>query len=179
MIADDAVTAAKIGFGGAGTGVWWEEIGRTTLGGAADIITVSSLPARKYLKILAYASGTNIRGTVTFNNDTAANYSNRTSSDNGADAASTGSSAVFAGDTGANNVRIWVELYVINIATTEKLVMGRTIVKTATGAGTSPNRRESMSTWANTADQISRVDFNQTSSGDFAIGSEVVVLGHD
>lgn len=157
---------------------WWEEIGRTTLGSAGDSITVDNLPARKYLRVIATASGTNIRGNFTFNDDTS-NYANRTADNGGADATATGSAAIFAGDAGGNAVRIFVDMEIINIATLEKLVYANTTTKTTAGDGATPNHRRTTSTFDNTSDQISKIVFNQTSTGDFAAGSEVIVLGHD
>ena len=65
------ITAAQLNFGGSGSGIWWQELGRATLVGAGDTITVASITAKKYLKIKvsAIASG-QIGLYLTFNNDT-------------------------------------------------------------------------------------------------------------
>lgn len=181
QLADDAVTAGKIDWAttGANGGIWWEELGRTTLGGAGDTISVTSLPARKYLRIIAVATGTNIRGTWQFNTDTGSNYAYSVSDNYGAVSATTGATSIPLGDAGANNVRILAILDVINIEAIEKLVSGTVVTKTATGDGTAPTNRAGSGTWDNTSDQISSVQFVNSSTGDFAAGSEVVVLGHD
>lgn len=180
-MSDDSILARHLDWAstGADGGIWWEELGRTTLGGTADTISVTSIPARTFLRVIAYASGTNIRGAFQFNGDTGANYANRTSDNNGADSTATGSTSLFAGDSGGNNVRIFTVLDIINFASLEKQVIGNSNMKTTAGSGSAPSRRETSATWANTTDQITRVDFNQTSSGDFASGSVLIVLGHN
>jgi hypothetical protein len=178
-ITDDAVTDAKLDYPR-----FWQEIARTTLGVAGDTISVTGIPARKYLKIITYTlatGGTLIHG-LRFNNDSAANYSERYSSSGAADTTAVSqTSLLFRAatiPTGGNGIAS-VEL--INVATIEKngwWSSGGTI--TSTGAATAPARVEGAIKWANTADQISRVDLiNLTGTGDFAIGSEVIVLGHD
>lgn len=179
-IADDAVTAAKIDFGGAGTGIWWEEIGRTTLTSAGDTITVSSIPARKYLYIVftALDTGGTINGFITFNSDTAGNYVERFSSGGAADTTETAqTSALISASTGAYPLQS--HIYVYNVATDEKVINWY-----GGGAGTAgtagvPSRIEGVSKWVNTSAQIATVTVSNQGTGNFAIGSEVVVLGHD
>lgn len=177
-IADDAVTDAKLDYPR-----WWQEIARTTLGTAGDTITVSSIPARKYLKILVYAaaSGGTLVGTMRFNNDSGANYSQRYSDNGGADSALTSSSnMVIRPGTTVSGGSQYCEVEVINVATYSKFVRGSAVGEiTGTGAGNAPSRLEGGWKWANTADQINRVDYINSGTGDFAIGSEVIILGHD
>lgn len=171
---DDSVTDDKLDYPR-----WWQEIGRTTLGSAGDTITVSSLPARKYLRILVSALNSgSILPTLRFNNDTGSNYANRRSDLGAVDATSTSLTAiVLAG--GAGSFPFYLEIFVTNIAAQEKLPQYLNRRPNTAGAGNAPFRDEGVGKWANTADQISRVDIVNTSTGDFAIGSEVVVLGHD
>lgn len=156
---------------------WWEELGRTTLSGAGDTISVTPVAARKHLRIIisGLQSGS-IRPLVRFNNDSGNNYAYRTSTNGGADATANTQSAISTIGTGA--VDVLVVLDVVNIASKEKYVSG-TYINSATGAGNAPSRIEIVGKWVNTSDQITRVDIVNDQAGDFAIGSEVVVLGHD
>lgn len=158
---------------------WWEEIGRTTLGVAGNTITVSSLPAKKYLCILVAVSATG--GTessdIRFNGDTAANYSFRISTNGAADTTSTAQTSLsFSGATAS--LGEYLTLYVKNLAALAKQVIGNSI--TDGSAAAAPARRELAGAWGNTAVQISSVSVtNLFGTGNFAIGSEVIILGHD
>lgn len=178
-ITDDAVTDAKLDYPR-----WWQEIGRTTLSGAGDTITVSSLPARAYLQIRAYcqASGGTLNVGMTFNGDTGNNYA-YSSADLAAGGAivTVTANAIIAVDSGAP-VSGSTPIYAIDIFNNsggrEKQV---NILNqhSAAGAGTAPTVTLVYGKWANTSAQINSVTFTNVGTGDFAIGSEVVVLGHD
>jgi len=176
-ISSDSVTATKIDWASTGTdgGIWWEELGRTTLSGAGDTISVASLPARKYLKL--HAKWSNTGGTVSaqirFNNDSGNNYAFRYTSD-AIDGAVTSAALIgsFGGETGS------LEGYVSNTATLIKTGKG-SAVSGSTSAATSNDYAEIWFKWVNTTDSINRIDLVNTGTGDFAIGSEVVVLGHN
>lgn len=179
-IADDNVTAAKIDWAatGSGAGIWWEELGRTTLGSTADTISVASLAARKYLKILVnlQASG-QISAAMTLNNDTGSNYALRVSADGGADGTAVSQSSM--GIYGTVSAQIYAEMYVTNISAQEKIIQTTAITRSTAGAANAPSRRDIVAKWANTSAQISRVDFTNGGTGDYASGTEVIVLGHD
>lgn len=179
-LADSAVTAAKINFGGAGAGVWWQEIARTTLSGAGDTITVSSIPARKYLMVIieVVSTGGTVNTSITFNGDTGANYAFRVSTDGAADSSATSTTSINTVST-ASATPIFAVANVRNIAAQEKLVYAYSIGQNTAGAANLPIRRELAGKWANTAAQITTVTVTNTGTGDYAIGSEVVVLGHD
>lgn len=159
---------------------WWEELGRTTLGSAGDTITVNNIPARKYLIILANltATGGNINALVRFNNDTGNNYSRRVSDNGAADSTATSASSIGAIDAVADGP-VNVRMLTTNVAAQEKIIEFQGYRRGTAGAGNAPARREGLGKWANTSDQITRVDVINDSTGDFAIGSEVVVLGHN
>lgn len=178
---NDAYFNTQVGddFGSGTTSpVWWEEIGRTTLGSAGDTITVSSLPSRKYLMILVSALNSgSINGFLRFNNDTGSNYSRRYSDDGAADTTAVSQTSMLISTSGASQY-FHSKIFVVNIATQVKLVNFQAIGGT-TSAAAAPTRLEGSGKWANTSDAISRVDAVNLSTGDFATGSEVVVMGHD
>lgn len=162
---------------------WWEEIGRTTLGSAGDAIVVSSLPARKYLKILVYllATGGTINGKLTFNSDSGGasnNYAQKASTDFAAAATATGIDFIDL-DSSAIAQPQYSIVEVLNIANQEKIVRVVTAERSTAGAGNAPIAFNTVGKWANTSNQISSVEVENQGTGDFAIGSEVVVLGHD
>lgn len=178
-IANDAVTATKVDWAttGADGGIWWEELGRTTLGGAGDTISITTIAARKYLRIYFWgiASGS-IRGVFRFNNDSGNNYAYRTSTNGAADVTANTQSAISTIGTGAFDVLVVLD--VINVSAKEKYASGF-YVNTTTGVGNPPGRVEIVGKWVNTSAQITRVDVVNDQAGDFASGSEVLVLGHD
>lgn len=179
-LANSSVPAGKIDFGGAGVGVWWEEVGRTTLSVAGDTISVTGIAARKYLKILISLvnTGGSLTNTLRFNNDSANNYTLRYS-DDGAAHTTSGSQSGIALFVAAQGFPFWATLDVVNILANEKQLFGVVIGQNTAGAANVPGVREHFDKWANTAAQISRVDVINTGTGDYAIGSEVIVLGHN
>lgn len=174
-----AVTSPKIDFD---SGVWWEELGRTTLGTAGSTIDVTSLPAREYLRIIlkVYPNGGTYSGALRFNNDSGSNYAIRVSTNGGSDT-TVGSLSAFSGfDTGAvDSSDMFTVIEVRNQANREKIATG-TLVRNATGAGNAPGRREIQGKWANTSDQITRITaIVGTGTGNYGVGSELIVLGHN
>lgn len=176
-INDDAVTAAKIDFGGSGTGVWWEEIGRTTLGSTSTSVDVTGIPARKYLYFIfsSIGSGGTVTAVVNFNNDTGNNYATRVSSNGAADATGGGAAQAAVMSTASNN--IMAEGLINNELAREKTSIIHSMNNT-NGAANIPDRQERVIKWANTAAQINRVTIS-TATNQYAVGSSLVILGHD
>lgn len=176
----DAVPSTAIDFGGSGAGVWWEEIGRTTLGSTADTVSVASLPARKYLmvQITGLNSGA-ITPAIRFNNDTGANYNHKISVSWGAAADTPSTNQILFEATGVG-FKFFATAEIINIATEEKLVRVHSVNNSGSaGAANQAVSRETVAKWVNTSSQVTRIDLINQSTGDFAAGTEVVVLGHD
>jgi len=178
---DDSVTASKIDWAaiGAGSGIWGEELGRTTLGSAGDTISVTSIAARKYLCVLFFYVNTgSLTPILRFNNDSGATYANRYSLNGAADTTAVSQTSLVAGTGGISSPQIGV-FNIVNVLAQEKLLTGQVDYQNTAGAGTTPGRLEVTGKWANTAAQINRIDVINTGAGDFAIGSEVVVVGHN
>lgn len=181
-IADDNITAPLIDWAstGANGGIWEEELGRTTLGVAGDTLSVTGLPARKYLKVrinTINTGGTNSIA-IRFNGDSGANYTYRNASAGGAD--TTAASATELVSQGAGAWSHFIEMEVLNVAAREKAAILHSNALNAVGAANVPGRLEHAGKWSNTADAISRIDvLNLLGTGDYAIGSEIVVTGHN
>lgn len=161
------------------TGIPFMEIGRATLGVAGDTISLTGLPARKYLRIVGsmLASG-QIVDALRFNNDSGSNYNIRESTNGAADGSAVSQSSIsIAGVAGSTNTA-WA-VNIVNISAQEKIVWGHWFNQNTAGAGNLPNRRDFAGKWANTSAQITRIDVINPGTGDFAIGSQVVVFGKD
>lgn len=158
----------------------WVELGRTTLGGAGDNITVSSLPNKRYYMLLksCKASVNTVYDQLRFNSDTGSNYAGRRNYAGGTDYLTTSTSFI---EFGGYDVGIpWFDVsYVANYASKEKLVQGHAAWSNATGAATVPQRQEVTGKWANTSNAINEIIAYNNAAGDFATGSELVVLGWD
>lgn len=158
----------------------WVELGRTTLGADGDTISVSSLSDKRYYMVLCdgLSSGSGFNGQIRLNSDSGSNYAYRFSDNGTADG--TGTSKTFGlMSPSPNTVPAFGVGYIANYSTKEKLMIFNAIRQNTAGAGTAPNRRESVSKWANTSDAVDEIAYINTAAGDFASGSEVVVLGWD
>lgn len=168
-----AVTFAKT------SGVWWEELGRNTLGIAGDTISVS-ITARKYLQVYVAVQGTG--GTISlgirFNSDSGNNYSARQSDNGAADATTTSTNSCLVSGP-ATYANLLFGGNIVNISAQEKLMFGERSDPGTAGAANAANKSEQLHKWANTAAQISTISTVNSGTGDYAIGSEMVILGHD
>jgi len=158
----------------------WKELDRVTLGSSGDTLDTSTFTAKDNIMfqfhILRPSSGDqNIR--IRFNGDSGSNYSERYSLNGGTDATAT-SQANIALHSGVVNENFGCFTFV-NTASKEKLCTGDVVGSNTDGSGSSPSRREQIFKWANTSDQVTRIEIVNTSSGDFEAGSELVVLGCD
>ena len=172
----NTINAAGGGAGGIGG---WVELGRTTLGSAGDTITVSSLPDKRYYMVLTdYQASGDIFALRRLNNDSGSNYAFRYSKNGAADSTGTSQTKILnaAGGYTTNGFAV---SYLANLSSNEKLHIGHYINQNTAGAGNAPIREETVGKWANTSNAINRIDEVNTSSGDYASGSECVVLGWD
>lgn len=157
--------------------IWWEEIGRATLAVAGDTITVSGLPARKHLRVLIITLNSGATSQyLELNNDSANNYVWRVSSNGAADSSFTANPSLLI-NSGSYNILSTIDI--INMASREKAFIASSNAINTAGASNVPGRSELMGKWVNTSVPISTVKIFNLAAGDFAAGSEVVVLGHD
>jgi hypothetical protein len=146
------------------------------LGSAGDQLSTGSFSAKKYLWCQVFtknSSTTNAK--FTFNNDTGNNYAYRHNL-NGSEGTST-SQPQF--QINAANGSAFYNMFIINNSANEKLVIGHTVDQNTAGAGTAPDRLESVAKWANTSSQITEIDVDNTSAGSFDTGSIIKVWGAD
>ena len=165
-----------------GTGVGgWVEVGRTTLDSNGDIITVSGLPDKRYYKFILRthpADGNTDDIKLSFNGDSSSNYAYRRSTGGAADQTFT-STNNFRIDAANGAYDRHVFGYVANYASKEKLVIAHDVIGQTAGATTAPYRIETVGKWANTSNAISSFTFTNQGTGNFASGSEAIILGWD
>ena len=155
----------------------WVELGRTTLSSAGDSINVASLSTANYPYLMVLTHGIEsgvIIPSYQFNGDTGNNYAIRHNINGGSDGTATSQGKIQWQNAGTADTNFGVG-NIINKSAQETLVIQST-VKSDTGASNAPNREELAGKWANT-NSITSVNVMNTQSGDFASGSECVVLG--
>ena len=176
-----SIQMVNINSGSWNTGSYITVWGANVAPATADVITVDSLAAKKHLMIQAkiIASSGDIRTQVIFNNDTGNNYAFRSSHNGGSDSTDTSQASLKWTNTSGSDSKEFHTMYVINEASKEKLVILEGIIQATAGAGNAPGRKENVGKWANTSNQITRVDITNGLSSYFAEGSEVTVYGTD
>jgi hypothetical protein len=165
----------------------WHEVGRTTLESDSNTITVSSIPNKRYYKLVYHINGVtgtannfNIRlGSSTI--DTGSNYAFRYAID-GVRSSSINQTVwkpnfniSSTGDHEAFTVG-----YISNLSSKEKLSQFHTVSDDGHGSNSDPHRYEMAGKWTNTSNIIDIIQVkHQTTASQFTSGSEVVVLGWD
>lgn len=154
-------------------------LGRQTLTAVGDSLDLSGLLVRRHLKILiaCLPSGA-IQPVLRFNADSTASYSERFATDGGADAANVNQTGLNI-NIGAQALPFFAVYQVLNITAQSKIIAGKSAVGGGSAATAPANRRELAGKWANSAVGISGVNVVNIAAGDFAVGSELIVLGHD
>ena len=162
----------------------WAKAGNAS--GSGDDFDTGTFTTSKVLQVLYHSEATggdinaqNRVGNTTI--DSGNNYAWRYSQNGGADSTSTSRDFVYessaTSNSGESGFRV---LYIVNIASEEKLIIGFSIDQLATGAGTAPNRMELTHKWANTSNQIDIVGgHNNSGAGDFTSDTDLSVLGSE
>lgn len=161
-------------------GIWWQELGRVTLGSAAASMSTPTITGRKYLNIMSLClpPAAAISPWIRFNNDTGNNYAMRYSANTSA-SATLGSQNGITMNPGSVQTIVQSLVEVTNIAAQEKPVTVTVSDTAAAGAANSPNTIFVGGKWANTSVQITSVQVFNSSGLNLAAGSELIVLGHD
>ncbi len=159
-------------------GSFFEELGRATLTSTGTTLDVTFTPKR-YIKIIYsyFASGGSVTTVLRFNADSATNYSTRYSDNGGAESTLASTTSLYP-DTGGGTYPVTGEVSVFNVASSEKLVRMFVEGGGTGGAANVPTRRTMIGKWSNTSAQANRVVITATSNS-FAVGSEMIILGHD
>lgn len=153
----------------------WEKLASVTLGSAGDTLSSGTFTARKYLRVYFHIINSGALSlSMRLNNDSGNNYTHKYDLD-----ASTGSvTSTSSIGTFNGTFNVFGYLDIINVAASPKL--GKIIwVSGISSAATAPTYLEQWMNWVNTSNQITRVDFLNSGAGDMAIGSQLLVLGHD
>jgi|DEB0MinimDraft_3_1074331.scaffolds.fasta_scaffold59722_2 hypothetical protein len=153
-----------------------------TLSGVADVVQITDLTAYKFNQFMCHNltdTGDLITMACTFNNNTNSVYAHRKSENGGTDNTST-SIAYDPWWFNATNTDYFSISYWVSISGEEKLGITFSVERgTATGAGTAPERVETVGKFVPSPDaDITRIDITQlVAGGDYDTGSNLSALG--
>ena len=153
---------------------FWEELASVEWSSGGTIDT-GAFTAKKYLWVQVQFKGNS--GVYTrFNSDSGSNYMWRYNNNGGSDTTQTSITGIhsnFGFDTNPH----FVNMFIINNASNEKLVMSHLVTQNTAGAGNVSSRQEASHKWANTSSQITSMQL-VTGSGNFT-GGLIKVWGSD
>jgi len=169
-----------LSFGGVAQVGGWKELARTTLGATSDDIIVSSLADKRYYMFLISAVNSgNLRTDLQLGSgstDTGNNYAFRYSETGATDITGATQSSILMSNGGTSTINNFMAGYIANLSAKEKLILGQTVNQNTAGEATAPGRREFVGKWVNTSNPLDVITAHNNNAGDFASGSEVVVL---
>jgi hypothetical protein len=153
---------------------FWEELASVEWSSGGTIDT-GAFTAKKYLWVQVQFKGNS--GLYTrFNSDSGSNYAWRYSNNGSADTTQTSITGIhsnFGFDTNPH----FLNMFIINNASNEKLVISHLVTQNTAGAGNVSSRSEAVHKWANTSSQITSMQL-VTGSGSFT-GGQIKVWGAD
>ena len=159
---------------------FWEELADTTF--TSSGVSAQTFTSKKYVWCQfwfnsdASGNGQYFQLGDTGGIDTGSTYSRRFSINGGADSTSASQSKIyFAPQTGA--VTHFVNMFMVNNASNEKLVIIHAETNNGSGAGNAPQRRETVGKWVETTNQCDRITI-ATDAGTFT-GGQLKVWGAD
>ena len=165
------------------TSNFWEELASVTASGSSSNME-ASITSKKYIWVQAYMSNSALsktqmvvgNGTV----DTSANYASRYSNNGGSDSTQTnlGTMKLNGNQNQAANVGRFVNVFIINNSSNEKLAISNYVFQNTAGAGNAPSRVEGVHKWANTSNQIDKIQIT-TPDGNINSDGIMKVWGAD
>ena len=151
----------------------WKEIARTKLVSESDTITVDEIPARNYIKIVYHGiiSGTALDTILQFNDDTGTNY------EYGGGVTNASSIGL---DSSTNAGNAFAVLEFANKVDQDKLGWIMHTQANANNDGTASELRSQSWKWNDDTQQVEKVVItNIGATTNFAVGSEIIIYGHD
>jgi len=159
------------------TNNFWEELASVEITSASDTIDSGTITAKKYLRIQYYIDrSTTDQPFMTFNSDSASNYSERISLNGAADSTQVSQANFEIGNAAVANFPQFGNMFIINNSANEKLVIQRTVGQQGAAASIAPRRVEMVSKWTNTAAQITNITLG-ASAGNYNAPSFLKVWG--
>jgi hypothetical protein len=163
---------------------FWQELADVSWSSGSNIST-GTFTSKKYLWIqiwytTSFTGGSQYVRVGNSTVDTGSNYAHRYSINGGADGTGTSGSNGWFLDQGSSAAvdRGFVNLFMVNNASNEKIGVMHDVWSETDGASTAPERNEHAVKWANTSNQINIVDLNGLGSGDYS-GGQIKVWGSD
>ena len=159
----------------------WGKAGSTTLSSAGDNIDVTGFTDNKVIMYLNHNIPTgSMTDQLRFDGNSGSNYAFRYNNNGTSESTLTNQdNASYLGWTTNTNQSFSIG-YIANISTEEKIGMNHsTDNHDGTGAGTAPNRRETVFKLADTTNSIDEVNIFNSHTGSFDTGSNLTVLGSD
>jgi hypothetical protein len=143
---------------------FWEPLASVDASGSSNTLS-TSITSKKYLWIQGYTENTSGSVVPRVGNsslDSGSNYATRLSSNGGSEDLSTSANGI----TGLTSTTpIFWNMFIINNASNEKLIICHVTRQNTAGAGNAPNRVEVVSKWVNTSNQIDIIGFVSTTGG--------------
>ena len=161
---------------------FWEELANVNGSGSGGFDT-GVFSERKYLWVQAYLDpSTSARNNFYFGYNTVdsqPNYANRSSTDGASDGTPETGVTVARGNATSYSTPTFVNMFIINNASNEKLVIGHSVIQNTAGAGTAPNRIEFVSKYANISNQMNIIKAFPSGSANYSTTSQIKVWGSD
>lgn len=161
---------------------FWTELASVNGDGSSCVLDSGTFTAKKYLWVQAFVDApTSVNIITQVGNstiDTGSNYSYRSSGNGGADATAASASWI-AVDAGSPTVPSFMNMFIINKSASEKLFIIHQVDGNTAGAGTAPDRRETVAKWTNTSNQINRIELENQSATNFTSNSFIKVWGNN